>query len=436
MFLVTLFECANKSEQHPLPRSFCPSPLLPLSATDAEKENTPITVTWRLEDEHSFWMQAGGDIADLVSPILRKCLDTGNQSLMEKILQCLKSKSIFMGNKHCKDPITSQQTNKVLRQALSGKLSPLAKICLCESQPVMSLLGHDAAVSSRVRSDIAGSAVHDVLWLLQQGQFNCDKKYYGLLTPGDWDRLPQHERLAIVHALRPHIKNLKSGDRNDALVDGWEQSGDHALAAYVHEKVRNSMQLSIQISRIRVKRHDLFHVNVVGPFSLAVYSVIAAISVDRTQPIFHVWPDNEASKVACAAKLAFDCLCEVVQNTCLDNTDALTRSKSTFMDGLTRSAPGVICRLGPGAEQALQGVLSTEEIRLLVIDHEFSKNQTLLHLCKMAARSFPCTHGPEEGPSLAHMVLRKTYRLEKPDALRCISAICLGGPSRQDAEEV
>jgi len=272
--------------------------------------------------------------------------------------------------------------------------------------------------------------------LLQQGQFNCDKKYYGLLTPGDWDRLPQHERLAIAHALRPHIKNLKSGDRNDALVDGWEQSGDHALAAYVHEKVRNSIQLSIQISRIRMKRHDLFHVNVVGPFSLAVYSVIAAISVDRTQPIFHVWPDNEASKVAHAAKLAFDCLCEVVQNACPDNTDALTKSRSTFMHGLTRSAPGVICHLGPGAEQALQGVLSAETIRSLVIDHEFSKNQTLLHLCKVAARSFPCTHGPEEAPSLAHMVLRKTYRLNKPDALKCVSAICLGSPSRQDAEEV
>ena len=87
-------------------------------------------------------------------------------------------------------------------------------------------------------------------------------------------------------------------------------------------------------------------------------------------------------------------------------------------------------------EDAERKSAAAEEIRLLVIDHEFSKNQTLLHLCKMAARSFPCTHGPEEGPSLAHMVLRKTYRLEKPDALRCISAICLGGPSRQDAEEV
>jgi len=34
------------------------------------------------------------------------------------------------------------------------------------------------------------------------------------------------------------------------------------------------------------------------------------------------------------------------------------------------------------------------------------------------------------------MVLRKTYRLEKPDALKCVRAICLGSPSRQDAEEV
>jgi hypothetical protein len=377
-------------------------------------------------------MQTGGDVADLISPILRKCLDTGNQFRMEKILEHLKSKSIFRGHKHWKDGMRPQQTQQVLQQALLEKLSPLAKICLSESQPVMSLLVHDAEV--QVRSDIAGSAVHDVLWLLQQGQFNCDQKYYGLLTPGDWDRLPQHERLAIAHALRPHVNKLKS--RDAALVDGWEQSGDHALAAYVHEKVRNSIQLSIQISRIRVKRHDLFHVNVVGPFSLAVYSVIAAISVDRTQPIFHVWPDNEAIKVAHAAKLAFDCLCEVVQNACPDNTDALTQSRSTFMHGLTKSAPGVICHLGPGAEQALQGVLSAETIRSLVIDHEFSKNQTLLHLCKVAARSFPCTHGPEEAPSLAHMVLRKTYRLNKPDALKCVSAICLGSPSRQDAEEV
>jgi len=352
---------------------------------------------------------------------------------MEKILQCLKSKSIFMGNKHWKDGMRPKQTQEVLRQALS-ELSPLAKICLSESQPVMSLLGRDAV---KVRSDIAGSAVHDVLWLLQQERFKGGKNYYGLLTPGDWDRLPQHERLSIAHALRLHAKILKS--RDAALADGWEQTGDHAaLAAYVDEKVRNSIQLPIQISQARAKGHGQFTVHVVGPFSLAVYSVIAAIGVDRPQPEFREWPDNEASKVAYAAKLAFDCLCDVVQNAGFDSTDALTmeKSRSTFMDGLTRSAPGVICRLGPGAEQALQGVLSAEEIRLLVIEHEFSKNQTLLHLCKMAARSFPCTHGPEEGPSLAHMVLRKTYRLEKPDALRCVSAICLGGPSRQDAEEV
>ncbi len=411
----------------------CPTPSLPLlllSATGAEKENTSITVTWRLEDKRSFWMQAGGDVADLVSPILRKCLDTRNQSRMEKILQCLKSKSIFMGKTHWKDGMKTQQTQKVLRQALS-ELLPLGKICLSESQQVMSLLGHDASVE--VRSDIAGSAVHDVLKLLKMGQFNSGEKYYGLLTTDDWVCLPQHERLAIAHALRPHANALKS--RNVPLVDGWEQCGDHTLAAYVDEEVRNSIQLSLQISRNRVKRQDLFHVNVVGPFSLAVYSVIAAIGVDRTEPEFRVWPDKEASKVAHAAKLAFDCLCEVVQNAVHDSTDASTqtleRSRSTFIDGLKRYAPGLICRLGSGAEQALQGMLSAEEIQLLVIEHEFSENKTLLHLCKVAARFSP-------GPSLAHMVLTRVYRLEKSDALKCVSAICRGSPdpSRQDAEEV
>jgi hypothetical protein len=426
MFLVKLFDCANNSEQNPLPHS-CPL-LLSLSATGAEKGNTSITVTWRLEDEHAFWMQAGGDVVDLISPILRKCLDTGNQSRMEKILQCLKSKSIFMGNKHWKDGMRPKQTQEVLRQALS-ELSPLAKICLSESQPVMSLLGRDAV---KVRSDIAGSAVHDVLWLLQQGRFNSGKRYYGLLTPGDWDCLPRHECLAIAHALRPHVNKLKS--RDAALVDGWEQFGDHAaLAAYVDEKVGNSIQLSIQISKARVKGHGQFTVNVVGPFSLAVYSVITAISNDRPQPEFRVWPDSEASTVAYAAKLAFGCLCDVVKNAGLENTGAtlltLEKSRSTFIDGLKKWAPGVICHLGSGAEQALQGVLSAEEVRLLVIEHEFSKNPTLLHLCKVAARFSPETY-------LAHMVLRKTYRLEKPDALRCVRAICLGSPSRQDAEEV
>jgi hypothetical protein len=377
-------------------------------------------------------MQTGGDVADLISPILRKCLDTGNQFRMEKILQHLESKSIFMGHEHWKDCKRPQQIQQVLQQALLEleKLSPLAKICLSESQPVMSLLVHYGEV--KVRSDIAGSAVHDVLWLLQQGQFDCDKKYYGLLTPGDWDRLPQHERLAIAHALGPHVKILKSGDA--ALVDGWEQFGDQAaLAAYVDEKVGNSIQLSIQISKARVKGHGQFTVNVVGPFSLAVCSVITAISNDSPQPEFRVWPDSEASTVAYAAKLALVCLCDVVQNAGLDNTGATTqtleKSRSTFIDGLKRSAPGVICHLGSGAEQALQGVLSAEEVRLLVIEHEFSKNPTLLHLCKVAARFSPETY-------LAHMVLRKTYRFEKPDALKCVRAICLGSPSRQDEEEV
>jgi hypothetical protein len=378
-------------------------------------------------------MEEKGDVIGLVSPILQKCLETGNQPFLERILRVLKSKSFYHGTQHLKDDISNATQQKVLQKALkfirewrpAGELSSLSRMCLSESQAAMSLLADDT-----VRTEIAEFAVHDLLWLLMtRGEFSDDTSYYGQITSNNWNRLPQHERLAISFALRPFADNFKPRNSSDSNSDGWEDCNDDyaALASRVQEKVRNSILLSLQIStHFRKKRHGNYSVNVYGPFSLAVYSVIAANSADRPSVDYHPWPAENARTVALAAQLAFACLRDTVENSGLENTSALVKTfQSTFINGLKESACSVICALGSGAEKTLQGMLNPEEICCLVINHEFSRNKSLLHLCNVAARFSPSRQSRLS--ELANMILEKDYhQVNQHDALKCIRAICLG----------
>jgi len=378
-------------------------------------------------------MQEGpcGDPAALVSPILRACLEAGNQDRMETIMEHLKS-SLFIGNTSYKEGIAAPKQQDILRQAFYGEpncteSTPAGRICLSQSQVSMSVIARQAPTAFCF--EIARFAVHDLLWLLECQRFNDSSKYYSCITRDAWIRLPQHERLAIAFALRPNADDLNV-KATDKVQDGWEACSDvAALSTCVKERVRCSIQLSIQISQARTTRHGELHVNVVGPFSLAVYSVLAACSRDRPKPKFRVWNEKEASKVMRAAKLTFDYLLDVTQNAGLDEA-ATSVTKYAFIDGLKKSAPAVICQLGAEAESVLQGLLAPKEVQDLVLEHEWAKNKSLLHLCKAAARF-------SAGSSfLAHKILEKQYRIDEKDALKCVSAICRDGPSGQDAEEV
>jgi hypothetical protein len=386
-------------------------------------------------------MEEKGDIIGLVSPILQKCLETGNQAFMERILRVLKSDSIYRGNQHLKGGISPVQQQKVLQRALTfirecrpaGDLSSLSRICLSESQAAMSLFTDET-----VRTEIAEFAVHDLLWLISRGQFSDNTRYYAQLTTNNWNRLPQHERLAISFALRPFADNFKTRNSSDSNSDGWEDCNDDAaLASRVDAKVRNSILLSLQIStRFRKKRHGNYSVNIYGPFSLAVYSVIAANSADNPSFDYHPWPEQNAGNVARAAHLAFTCLRDTVENSGLENTSTLVETfQSTFINGLKKSACSVICALGSGAEKNLQSMLNPQEICSLVITHEFSRDKSLLHLCIVAARFSPsCQLKLSE---LANMILEKDYQVNQHDALKCIRAICLGSMvGRQEYAEV
>jgi hypothetical protein len=425
---------------------FLPS-LLPILVADEETVNTSIKkikVTWRLNAEDQCWMQGEGDVLGLVSPILQKCLETGNQGFMERILRVLKSDSIYRGTQHLKDGYSNATQQKVLKQALisiresnEGQLSSLSRMCLSESQPALSLLLDD-----KVRAEIAEFAVHDLLWLMDRRKYTDDTKYYGQLTSDNWNRRPQHERLAISFALRPYADNFKPSACNS---DGWEDCDDDAaLVSRVHEKVRNSIQLSLQIStNFRVKGHGKCEVNVYGPFSLAVYSVIAANSAEKPSARFHSWLvlKEKAGTVARAAQLAFACLRDTVKNAGLTST-LVEKFQSTFINGLKESACSVICALGSGAEEALQSMLTPAEIRILVIKHEFSRDKSLLHLCNVAAQFSPSRQSKlseksldlQTNGALADMILEKDYQVNKEDALKCISAICVG--RQENADEV
>ena len=415
-------------------------PLLPPDFTDEVKGNTSIKVkvAWTSKTQDQCWMEEQGDVIGLVSPILQKCLETGNQPFLERILRVLKSKSIYHGTQHLKDGISHVLQQRVLQQSLisiresnAGELSSLSRICLSESQPAMSL------VDDTVGTEIAEFAVHDLLFLINRGEFSDNTRYYGQLTTNNWNRLPQHERLAISFALRPFADNFKSRNSSDSNSDGWEDCNDHAaLASRVHEKVRNSILLSLQISsHFRKKRHGNYSVNVYGPFSLAVYSVIAANSADKPSFDYHPWPEENADTVARAAQLAFACLRDTVENSGLENTSTLLEKfQATFINGLKESACSVICALGSGAEETLQSMLNHEEICSLVINHEFSCNKSLLHLCNVAARLSPSRQSKLS--ELANMILAKDYQVNQHDALKCIRAICLGNMAgmRENAE--
>jgi hypothetical protein len=422
--------------------------LFPILIADEETENTSIKkikVAWRLNAQDQCWMEGEGDVPGLVFPILQKCLETGNQGSMERIIRVLKSDSIYRGTQHLKDGISIATQQKILKQALNsiresnkGELSSLSRICLSESQPALSLLLDD-----KVRTEIAEFAVHDLLWLMDTRKYSDDTKYYGQMTSDDWNRRPQHERLALSFALRPYADNFKPSARHS---DGWEDCDDEAaLVSRVHEKLRNSIQLCLQIStHFRVKGHGKCEVNVYGPFSLAVYSVIAANSADKPSVRFHPWMQKEkAGTVALAAQLAFDNLRGIVENSGLKNTSTFVANfESTFINGLKNSACSVICTLGSGAEETLQSMLTPAEIRGLVIEHEFSRDKSLLHLCNVAAQFSPSLQSKlseksldlQTNTALAKMILEKDYQVNEQDALKCIRAICLG--SQEIADEV
>jgi hypothetical protein len=412
--------------------------LLPILDTGEETENTSmkkIKVAWRLNAQDQCWMEGEGDVLGLVSPILQKCLETGNQGLMERILRVLKSDSIYRGTQLLKDGLSNATQQKVLKQALisiresnEGNLSSISRICLSESQPAMSLI-----IDDTVRPEIAEFAVHDLLWLMDRREYSDDTKYYGQLTSDNWNRRPQHERLALSFALRPYADNFKRSARN---ADGWEDCDDDAaLVSRVHEKLKNSIQLCLQIStHFRVKGHGQCEVNVYGPFSLAVYSVIAANSADKPSVRLHSWPElkEKAGTVARAAQLAFVCLRDTVENAGLTSA-WLEKFQSTFIKGLKESACSVICALGSGAEETLQSMLTPAEIRNLVIKHEFSRDKSVMHLCNVAAQFSPSRSlDLQTNGALADMILEKDYQVNKQDALKCISAICVGRPENAD----
>jgi hypothetical protein len=406
---------------------------------DDEEKPTEIQVIWEWQPNHSCWMQGNDEQADLISQILKDALQRGNQDLIRSIFEIMKSGNIW----HQRGVINVSQTvqKSILQNALqpTHELGEHARACLACSPFAMSHISDD------VRQEILKNAMHDLVWLMDHDDSIDPKEHHVFDEDSDWGKFEQHERIALsLFLCRKNPPNLGK--------DGWEhqQSSctDEELDDYVQKRLGPSIALTQRFCKKFWKQSDkpsvtVITVHVTGPFSLAIYCILAAASRQGPTVILHDWPHAPAypgyllekpESLARVARSVFVCLCTYF--------DRGSQVLKTFRESLSKCARRVIWKMGSRAQQVFQDILPLEKIAEIAITQELSENKDscgLLHLCQVISQFQ--TSSPASSylaKDLLGQVLKQTYSVSRQEALTIVKVICHGNPTtgEKSAKEV
>jgi len=388
-------------------------------------DTSEVTVTWVRQSQKTYWIQEAGEVAAVVAPILQQALRDAKTSLIEQILEILKSDRLFHGPRsivlHCSTQknILGLALRSCSSEIVEGRgLAPITRLCLSQSQAAMSL------IDDNFRTEIIESATYDLLWCMEQGQFDDSANYYQFLQKDAWKQLDQHGRLAVSSALRSNTSGFNGFESKKEekweKCDGWERRQVEDLDTYVHQRVALSIKLASQISTTFRKRpHGHYTVDVTGPFSLAVSCILLTSHVDKPSVNYCPWNTSvkNAPKAARAAVLVFQVLGEALES--LDNCNKLV-IMSTFKEKFLGPASILVGFLGPMAERVFESLLYDDELERIVIALAVKRNNDLVHLCKALSQFQRIA----SSPSLADTILKQEYELNYRSALTCVKVIC------------
>ena len=230
--------------------------------------------------------------------------------------------------------------------------------------------------------------------------------------------------------LERHEKSEATETASKTVVDGWENCKDEDFDKYVNEKVAPCIRLSYEMAKIQQTRLDPYRINVIGPFSLAISCVLAEALFNTPTVTYKPWPTGHPEHVARATASAFDCLCRIMKDS---GHQSPSQVQEKFKDGVLKAATNVICALGSKAREAFGSICPEDSIWKIIVEHEYSKDKSLLHLCKVISQL------DNSSPCLAHLVLEQDYQVQIRDLLKFIKVLCQKDPSvtsEVDAEEV
>jgi hypothetical protein len=422
---------------------------------DDEEQPTEMQVMWEWQPNHSCWMQGNDEQADLISQILKDALQRGNQDLIRSIFEIMKSGNIW----HQRGVINVSQTvqKSILQNALqpTHELGEHARACLACSPFAMSHISDD------VRQEILKNAMHDLVWLMDHDDSIDPKEHHVFDEDSDWRKFEQHERIALSLFLRR--KNPPNVGK-----DGWEhqQSSctDEELDEYVQKRLKPSIALTERFCKKIWNQSDkpsVITVHVTGPFSLAIYCILAAVPRQGPKFILHDWPHAPAypgyllenpESLARVARSVFVCLCTYLEipvkftGSVVSDIHFVIHNGSPvlkiFKESLSRCARRVIWKMGCRAQLVFQDILPLEKIAEIAIIQELSENKDsgLLHLCQVISQFQ--TSSPASSyltSDLLRQVLKQEYSVSPQDALTIVKVICPGNPSttgEKSAKEV
>ena len=389
-----------------------------------------LVVRWDWADAVSYWIQ--GDITEVLASDLQEALASGEPSRVQKNLSILQSSGgIFCNerrfsckpsNKEMQAEIFGRALNQLSDASAQSLGGPRVRACLAQIPDCLSYIK-----GQKHRNQLVQCAVDDLLWLVKQDRFDDSAHYYSGVLPTEWEKLAQHQRLAVAFALRPHTTGFRCPDRGH-MQDGWETCKEADLETVIDERIRATLELSVKVAtRFRKRSHGAWNMRTNGPLSLAVLWAIESSSCHDKPSSQHLgWcakervTAEEASRLARVATIAFDRLCNDMPESKREEL------ADRFREHLFEYASPAVCVLGARACRAfpaLRGEKALDVVRHIIAKERNAsqKGPGLVRLCTIAS-DFATVHVRPE--ALAELVLAGAYEVSVQDAFKVVEILC------------